>query len=71
MTSFDWADDGVFDISDDDAFTNHFNQMSQEEKREILDALNDETRTAEQRKKAIDFLAKAGEMVIKFGGILA
>jgi len=72
MSRFDWADQGIFDISDlsEDDFRDLFNQMPPEKKAEIVAALTDETANAEEKAKAVAFVTTVGRLVMKAGTLL-
>jgi hypothetical protein len=73
MARFDWAGNGdVFDIADlsDEEWKGHFNSLTQEQRNEILDDLHDQTVSAEEKQRAIDLVARAGELLLKIGGQL-
>ena len=72
MSRFDWADQGVFDISDlsDEDFKDLFNTMEPAKKAEILAAMREATDDAEAKAKAVAFVLKAGELAMKVGTIL-
>ena len=67
MPRLDWADQGIFDISDlsDEEFKSHFNKMTQAEKQAILDDLDDETESAEVKAKAVAFIERLGRFAMK------
>jgi hypothetical protein len=66
MSRFDWADEGVFDISDvsDEDFRAHFNSMPQQDREKILEALTSETEDAAARARALEFVSKVGQVVL-------
>lgn len=66
MGRFDWADKGIFDVSalTEEEFTAHFKSMRPEDKKAILDDLDDETASAEDKAKAVAFVDRVGRLAM-------
>lgn len=73
MARFDWAGDGTFDITDisDEALKAKFKTMSDDEKNEILEDLEDAEEDAEAKAKAVAMMTQLGKMVMKGIDLLA